>query len=932
MATLTFLRKRNNIKDSGGLLLRINRYVRKANGMAANDKPNEKAEKDQEPEKAQDDNLHLRDEKDAAAKPEDKPAQDKKEAEKPAEKPEVSAEKGDKATASQTILQGLSPQDYFATFKKTSVDANNKALTGLELAFPKDAPTLNFDKQSSSETLMERMKVPANESAEVSTFSQAWNALKKSFNASDFFKNEGAGEKTYLSEKMGISGRFCDPFSKGEAFKFDNGMCVAGFQPALAGAEGRTILKDFGFDKLDSKDESGWWDGLINGLESSVASGLDKFNTIRAKISNTVEDLDLSFGLGDRSVDSTVAQLKKSMGAEGQRDAFDRFAETSATQNAEKFLGSAKVNFDKGEVSYDAFKVKDSTVQVTAGKDQITHTIKSADGERVVVQGRPDENGKRTFETTVNDTTYKQDKNGIREISNANSDINLRQKADGAVEVFDKSGKKIADFDKEGDAKLYFNNAITEVVKPGESIESAYARLQKEHGDDIKGKPVLIVDGKGESLKVEPDGRTVRNHANGNAEMVFKAKDANGQEHEIHVKVRTGPHGQFIKLSKTANGEEMDVNDKRVTSFLKGSMLDVQNGKLLIEQAMQPTAATTDIAAMPNNTAGGDKQKPGIMADANSPAAQAEVKPAETQTEKLADGEHHRRRHHYKELLQNGVINWSHDTKINTITGAITQRDGDKEMVITPNKETGVAVAQTFKLKEDGTRESEKPIQTMTFDHGKTTIQGTHPNDIVRFDAKTQELNAFNTVRTKPGEDAEIRNEHGEIMRVNQDGDFHAFDRNGHEIAASDGDRYTYDEGRSAVEYRERLVEQQTEASRDAISDASAVLSEVASMLGRTDIPSGAIGVMRGNLAAIRAKCGALGIAIPGEVTAAECAVNALEMKAAVDNKVGQVLMTVNMNTTTLRDLAGNFTGTPDQQANALLRAMGIALPNEKRH
>lgn len=859
--------------------------------MAANDKPNEKAEKDQEPEKAQDDNLHLRDEKDAAAQPEDKPAQDKKEAEKPAEKPEAAAEKGDKATASQTILQGLSPQDYFAAFKKRSVDANNKALTGLELAFPKDAPMLNFDKQTSSETLMERMKVPAtNESAEVSTFSQAWNALKKSFNASDFFKNEGAGEKTYLSEKMGISGRFCDPFAKGEAFKFDNGMCVAGFQPALAGAEGRTILKDFGFDKLDSKDESSWWDGLISGLESSVASGLDKFNTIRAKISNSIDDLDLGFGLGDRSVDNTVTQLKKSMGSSGQADAFDRFSERSTTQAPEKFMGSAKVSFEPNEVTYDAIKVKDSSVQVTAGQDNIKHTIKSENGERVITQSRPDEHGKRTFEQTENGTTFKQDKNGDRLISNANSDIQLRQKPDGSVDVLDKSGNKIADFkgtDGNDKARVYFNNAITEVVKPGESIEAAYARLQKEHGDEIKGKPIMIVDGKGESLKVELDGRSVRNHANGNAEMVFKIKDANGQDQEMHVKVRNGPHGQFIKLSKSANGEEMDVTDKRMAHLIQQSMmLKVEQGNLMIDQAPQT----------PNDR----------------------------------DNRH---QSHWKRFLEkNGDVNWSADTKINTITGVVTQKHDKGESVFTPNKDTGVGVMQTFKLKEDGTRESEKPVQTFTFDHGKTTIQGTHPNDIATFDAKTQELRAFNTVRTKPGEDAEITNDRGEVTRVNQDGDFHAYDRNGHEIAASDGDRYTYDEGRSAVEYRERLVEQQTEASRDAISDASAVLSEVASMLGRTDIPSGAIGAMRGNLAAIRAKCGALGIAIPGEVTAAECAVNALEMKAAVDSKVGQVLMTVNMNTTTLRDLAGNFTGTPDQQANALLRALGIALPNEKRH
>ncbi|MBX9570075.1 MAG: hypothetical protein K2X77_14340 [Candidatus Obscuribacterales bacterium] len=878
------------------------------------DKPKAKAETTGE----ESDNSHLREDKkeESSAKPEDKAPSEKKDE---APKPESPADKGDKTAASTNLLQDLSPKDYqqsLEAFKKTPLQAET-GLKGLDL-FSKEAPKFSFEQQKSAESLLDKAAPPLDgQNSEAFSFAKTWSSLSKTFDVAGFLKNEGPEKNYALSERSGLRGKFCSPFDNAPAFKFDNGMAVVGFQPALAGAEGRSAMKDFGLDTKSSESSSWNWDTVLDVFES----GKNAVNTMRAKLSNTL-GIDLSFGLGDHNVDKTVEQLKLSGDAKAQSESFNRFAEKSATENAQKFLGSA-------EIKYDSFKVQDSTVQVTANGDKVTHTIKGAGGEQAVIeQGRVDENGKRDASITVSDTTLKQDKNGGREITNEHSDIKLKQNPDGSVEAYDKSGKKLFDFKNTGDANLYFNNAVAEVVKPGESIEAAYARLQKDNGDAIKGKPVIVIDGKGESLIVQPDGTRVRNHANGNAEMIFKAKDAQGKEHDVYVRVRKGEHGQYIKVSKTADGEQFDVNDKRILPWLKGSKLSVLNGELMIDHRPKMPTAPADEVKPPADTTKGDKKPGATIADANNTTAD---QPAATQPAATQPAENAPDPRFLKKLFHQGIINLSADTKIDTNSGTITQREGNQETVITPNKETGVAVAQTFKLKEDGTRESDKPLRTMTFDHGKTTVQGEHPRDTFTFNSDTKELHAFNNVRTRPGEDAEITDDRGNHYTLDDNGDFHAFDRHGNEIASSDGDHYSYDNGRASAEYHERLVEQQTAANRDAVSNASAIMSEVASLLGRADIPQGAIAGMRGNLAAIRAKCGALGIPVPGEVSAAESCVDALQMKALVDHQVGQTLKLVNLNTTTLRDLASNVSGSPEDRARTVLKQLGIALPCDKR-
>ena len=945
MATLTKAGNNNNIGDSVafqesfrnrqvGYSARINRVQ----GMAEiEDKPKaKKAEAENAP-----DNSHLREEKTdpkpgdatkAETKPEDKNPADKSagstgsvgssEAEKHDDKKATADKTGkaDSTAGAKSLLLDIAPNDW-ADLKKATLNKTNevsKALLGFQLfgdQAKEAAPKLDFARAAKES---DNLFGTPQDTSVCGKFAADFSNLAKCDSVASL-GHIGKDNTSFLSEKFNISGRFCDPFLTGRTAM--EGMAIVGFQPALAGAPSAKALSDFfSADKLASSDLSSTFkfDKILSGSMDFLADKGKRFNAFVGENFN----VDLSFGLSDRSYDKVVEDLKQEAKLAGHSEGGQ-----AASDAATRYKGNAAVEFVSDKIS-----AGNTTIDARVSDKQAVHDL----GWAKSIESRGDADGKKEVTLIGEGTKLKQERDGTRVISTENSPYVVRENLkDGKVLVTDQNGKKIVDFSNKEDARIYFDQTVIEKTRPGEKLQDAYARLQKDHAEDIKGKSITLMDGKGGSLTVQRDGTIVHLDGQGRSETTFKTKDAKGNDQEVTVKVRLTDKGEAIRVFSKNTGVEMDSTDARVADLLKHSQYRVIGGHFMQRQ-VDALAAATALAKSQSDTTPGttgsvDKKptEQGLLPRSDAHHAHAGSGTGSDQVPITGADVKVDSEKFVRVIDDNGRMLVAPGTTISLIDNTVETTEGDKVTVFTPNKETGTLIAETYKIAADGRPDkSAPPSQTITMEKGKNTVQGPDPKDTIVYDTKRGHVKAWNAETT--ADKAVVHTKEGDIG-VNRNGDVNAFDRDGREVYSSHGDSYSYDQGRATADYHERLNEQRTAAERTAVSDASAVMAEVGSFLGRADINIGMVAGLHGRLAAIRALCGSLGIAVPGAVSAAECFVNALEAKAGGDNKIGNELARVNLNTVSLRDAASSLMGgSAEDKARTILHHLNIPFPGDE--
>lgn len=708
------------------------------------------------------------------------------------------------------------------------------------------------------------LKSPISE--EGKAFADAWAGLPNSAGRSLEFANPTFS----LSEKFGINGTWVsDLYKSGKdgiyAFGselYNSGIKGFGLQPALAGA--RLDPAVFGFEKVNGQldfDSTKLFDSF---------SKLDSLNQFKAFVGRGSGGSEISSEIDDFAINKTLKNIKEKDGLIDKAVG----AVVDAVDAAASYAGNAVIGWFSNEAkaaepaSKDAMQVKEVTGSDSVSKASATssETAGIKDGiagtSDATKDGKPAEkpkvteilnaDGKKEVKVESGDNTLLKKADGSTLLSNKQSDIDLKHLPGGGVEVTDKTGKKVLDFGTAGDATIYFKNAVTEVVKPGTSLENAFVKLQQEKGDAIKGKDVVILDGKGESLIVQPDGTKIRRHENGNVEMLYHAKDAHGKEHDVHVRIKQTPNGQLVRLAKTATGEEIELKDPRANQWLNGSRIRVLNNQLMVRDLQPGESVSAKIATQSDLAAPGADPgaKPGSAKFASSPdAASIAANPLMDKavtSENLAaapDAAFARK------LIEGNIIKPSDTVELNNVTGVLKVIDTEKkeQTIFTPNRETGVAVAQTFKLNDSGVPESE-PIRTVTMDHGRNTIQGKNPADTVQYDANRNDLRAWDMTS----------------------------DSNGARVHSAGGDVFV---DRNNQYYREN-VEQRTATERIAQSEYSQIMAGLGALMGLQNLKPGSAAMFKGGIARLKAMFSAADLPIPAGLGELEGRIDELEAKA----------------------------------------------------
>lgn len=663
------------------------------------------------------------------------------------------------------------------------------------------------------------------------------------------FKNYGAPESHYFN---GIpNAYFADPF-KG-ANKIDK-IDEMGFK-----------VNGFNFGNLNSDQIN--WSGLMT---ASFATGKDLTFTDPGK-----------FGI------SASESLTNAFYADtAQKAGNDGVSRSSAAVDDGGFFGKWENNIfsgikaawnkgvELGGKIVDAVEKGLGNASIAVMTDNGTErTIKV--GDESIKQSNVDANGKHEHVEvkTIDGITFNQDGN-IRTVKNDKEpDLVLKQdKITGKVEAFDHSGKEVAEFKNGGDATRFFSNAITQVVnlKPGEKLEDAYAKYAKEHPDALKEKPIMLMDGKGETLTVQPDGSTLRTHASGDAEMTYKHW-IEKKEHDIEVRVTHGPDGkEHVVIGSKGGTEFYDQNSDQAKAIIANSRLKVDGANLMVN---------------------------------DDPSG------------------HHDRADWHKLFNRPNHLHNCHDGDIDITPGAtagtvtVTDDKAKQVAVFTPNPQTGVSTETDYKIREDGNLDK---TRVTTMDHGKFTIQGIDsetgnpkPNDVVTIDTNKNTVDAWNVLMTP--ESTNIKGPDGNEINVDsKTGDITAFDSSHKEIFSTHGN--SYEEAHTHKGADSYTREEAEHATVEAVKTAAIVEGLANALLCSLNISAGEVSALE---SALEGAVGSLppNAPIPQQVTDARTKLAALKNRLNTDNAVSQ-------NTVALA-------GVDNGELKAFAREAGNLSPNE---
>ncbi|MBX9722153.1 MAG: hypothetical protein K2X81_12210, partial [Candidatus Obscuribacterales bacterium] len=386
--------------------------------------------------------------------------------------------------------------------------------------------------------------------------------------------------------------------------------------------------------------------------------------------------------------------------------------------------------------------------------------IKAFDtGHDKIVQSR-DADGKphEVSVKTDDGRELSQTRDGVRKASSNESDLTILQDPKtGKVQAVDRSGAKVQEFDSKGTAIRFLESADKLVVQPGQTLEQAYLAYSKEPGNAERQKshPVILMDGKGESMTVQPDGSKIYTHANGESTSVYKHLGADGKPHDIKVNISKGPDGNEILTIESEHGKKLQISSEEAKAMMQNSRLKLdEKGQLMV-----------------NNDFSGDA---------------------------------HRARWH--RMLEEHRLNLGENANLDLRTQTVTVDDGKTHTVTTVDKTTGTVVESDFNRRPDG-KFDDKPSRVTTIDNaGHATIQGMDPitgekraADLVTIDSNKHSVNAFNIEMND--KDAVVKHPDGSNTTVNRQGDIDAKDGQGRDIVRTSGDRVSYDGGNSYERY-----------------------------------------------------------------------------------------------------------------------------------
>lgn len=484
--------------------------------------------------------------------------------------------------------------------------------------------------------------------------------------------------------------------------------------------------------------------------------------------------------------------------ADGAKSIWNKVAETgSEILDSAKKAGNASIEFVGLGSAIGRHDTPGGKVETTVSAEQTTF---SRPGEKIT-QSAVDKNGihEHTKVETRDGQSASVD-NGVHTLANQNSDIKVQHDPKtGKVEVFDKSGKEISEFNSEGEARHFFETAITQVAKPGQSLDDAYNEylkskpkdLDKDHPDHLS-KPMLIMDGKGETLVVQPDGSRLYRHPNGDVDATYKHIDRHGNPRDIEVKIRDGQRTIGHK-----GGRQWDCHSHEANDILKDGD---QNSRLRMD----------------------DKGNIQVNQDISGD-------PRRAYWERLMD---ERNRLH---IFRNG--------ELDPRTGQVVVDDRTQHVEFTTNNKTGVVTETDTVRRPDGTLDAHpSSVTTIDPEHAKVTIQGldpttgdVKPQDKVVFDEKANTVDAWR-MKSTPS-DVTLLGPDGDKITIDERGDIHGEDKDGNSFVDTKGDETSYDGGHTYTQEREAYHAQHEEQVTDAAVQAAVIVdSSAAALFARTDI------------------------------------------------------------------------------------------------
>lgn len=694
------------------------------------------------------------------------------------------------------------------------------------------------------------------------------------------------GESSFVFRGMNTT--FKDPFESGRPVtdQKDMGFSLSGLAASTAEFMGlgvytpQQISNMFSWDKgsfnFDGKQtpaaQNSSWGGFDYGGFGKFCRGLkDDFVSIGSGLSlgatsilnnldfNNEGKVSLGSSLKTSFFDATNVEVQKNKIESGT--ASSGWWESAKDWGSKawdgiKTLGNAVIDFDFGGAKHETLQGKNGNIERVS--DQNGNSLIGTDRNNIAMKRQADGTNDTTVSSKDGSVSIHHNPDGSETASNKNSDVSFtRNEKTGKVDAIDKSGKTIATFDDKGDAVRFFANSVTQVVPPGTNLESAYndykAKLEEQLKADpnnpellkMKDKPVMFMDGKGESMTVQPGGGRLYTHGNGNAEMIVPHVDADKKSHQIEVHVTTDANGNEHFTVGEKGGKQFELTSEEAKRLMANSRLKLDpNGNLQVND---------DTSGKPENGRWNPIMDP-----------------------------HNRHR----------IRAWD-KAYIDLKDGTTIINDGKVQAEFKPNPTTGGVTETDYQVKADGSVDK-NPVRVISTDgKGKTTIQGMDPEtgkckpgDVVTIDSNNNNaVDAWNRILMNDDRTT-LKNEDGSEINIDDKGNVEELDKDGNPVWSSDGEEVHYHGNQSYEEWRESYDEQQAENAVDAAVSIGAIVDvAAASLLSSLNIDAGQIDMLEKLLSGA---IGALpaGVALPPQISAARASLAAARNRLGSDNSV----------------------------------------------
>ena len=639
-------------------------------------------------------------------------------------------------------------------------------------------------------------------------------------------------------------------FNKGDSFNFD-------------GKQSSAQSNGWGFDY-------GGFGKFCKGLKDdfvSLGSGLSLGATSILNNIDLSSDGSVSLGssLKTSFFDSTNVEVQKNKLESGDTSGSSWWNTAkdwgSKAWDGIKTLGSAVIDFDFSSATHETFEGKNGK-RIEKVSDENGNTLIGTDRNNISMKRQADGTNDTTVSTKDGNISVHHNADGTETTSNKNSDLSFtRNEKTGKVDAVDKSGKTIATFDDRGDALRFFTNSVTEVVPPGTNMETAYNDYKAKLEEQIKADPtnqellkrrdmpVMFMDGKGESMVVQPGGGRLYTHGNGNAEMVVPHVDAGDKKsHPIEVHVTTDASGNEHFTVGEQGGKQFELSSEEAKRLMANSRLKLgPDGKLQV-----------------NDDTSGDPHK-GRWNPMMDPA--------------------HKHR----------IRAWDH-AHIDLKDGTTVINDGKVQAEFKPNPAgTGGVTETDYKVNPDGSVDKNPSRVISTDGQGKTTIQGIDPEtgkpkpgDTVTIDGRNHvAVDAWDSVVQINDEDTVLTNpEDGSQIKIDDKGNVEELDKDGNPVWSSDGEEVHFHGNQSYEQWREEFEEKRAEDAIDsAVSIAAIVDVAASSLLSSLDISAGQIDNLEQLLAGAIGGLPA-GVPLPPQISGARSALAAARSRLGADSNI----------------------------------------------